>query len=232
MGLVAWLDEIGLLNERLTVAHAVWLEDEDIALLAKRGVSVSVNVSSNLRLRSGSPRIAALFAAGVRVAIGLDGMALDDDEDMLREMRLSWHTGARIGALGKGLEPARLLGSAIEGGRHAVLGRDRGGRIEVGAPADLLELDLAALVTDCLHPDPDLAALVLGRGQSRHVRRVIAKGRIISDGGRCAGIDLPALEAQLIAQGRAAYMHTREEEGAIAEMQQALHEYYKCSCSH
>jgi cytosine/adenosine deaminase-related metal-dependent hydrolase len=93
----AHLDAIGLLSERLTVAHGVHLDDADCALLAERGVHVSVNTSSNLRLRSGIAPVARFLRHGVRFGLGLDGMAFDDDEDALRELRVAWRLRAAGG---------------------------------------------------------------------------------------------------------------------------------------
>ena len=87
-GILSFLDDIGLLSSRLTIAHAVWLRPDECELLARRGVTVSVNLSSNLRLRSGMPPLAAIREAGLDFGIGLDGMSFDDDEDILRELRL------------------------------------------------------------------------------------------------------------------------------------------------
>ncbi|MCI4589576.1 amidohydrolase family protein [Sphingobium sp. BYY-5] len=229
-GFVAWLDELGLLSDRLTVAHAVWLDVEDIALLAERRVTVSVNVSSNMRLRSGFPQVGALLEAGVRVAFGLDGMALDDDEDMLRELRLVWHASARGKALGKGLDPRMILKGALEDGRRSIVGEDSGGRIAPGAPADLVLLDFAALSADYVMPDPDPVRLLLGRAQSRHVRRVFARGRIVAEKGICTGIDLAALEARLIEEARRYHAMSFSGADSITEMQDAIQNYYKCGC--
>src|SRR5690606_2830564 len=88
-GLVSHLDRLGLLSERLTVAHGTWLRPQECRLLAQRGVTVSVNTSSNLRLRSGIAPLVELQAAGTPFALGLDALALDDDDDLLREMRLA-----------------------------------------------------------------------------------------------------------------------------------------------
>ncbi|MGF1519104.1 MAG: amidohydrolase family protein, partial [Nodosilinea sp.] len=87
-GLIHYLDSIGFLSPRLTVAHGVWLRSDELDLLAKRGVIISVNTSSNLRLRSGIPPLAQMQAAGVAIAFGLDGMSLNDDEDAFKELRL------------------------------------------------------------------------------------------------------------------------------------------------
>ncbi|MGE3628252.1 MAG: amidohydrolase family protein, partial [Hyphomicrobiales bacterium] len=88
-GVMKFLDEIGLLSSRLTVAHGVWLRPDEMELLASRGVIVSLNTSSNLRLGSGIAPAREMVAKGVPVALGLDGLALDDDDDALREMRLA-----------------------------------------------------------------------------------------------------------------------------------------------
>ncbi|EIZ77873.1 cytosine deaminase [Novosphingobium sp. Rr 2-17] len=228
-GLVAWLDELGLLSERLTVAHCVWLDDRDIALLAKRGVTVSINASSNLRLRSGTPALASLLGAGVPVAFGLDGMALDDDEDMLREIRLAWHLHARCGTLpGPGLDMQSILRGALKTGRKSAIGEDGGGRILLGAPADLLLLDFAAIASDSVVPDPDPLPLLMGRARSEHVRGLIVNGRNVVDSGACLGIDLAALEARLIGEARAAYAPTDLAE--ITQAQAVLQRYYGCGC--
>ncbi|WP_443478823.1 amidohydrolase family protein [Novosphingobium aerophilum] len=229
-GFLAWLDGLGLLSDRLTVAHAVWLEPEDIALLAERGVTVSINMSSNLRLRSGVPDLAALLDAGVRVAFGLDGMALDDDEDMLRELRLAWHVHARTSSCGRGLDPSAVLHGALEAGRKSVLGSTEGAAIAVGAPADILVLDFAALSADNILPEPDTISLVIGRAQSRHVRCLLVGGRRIVENGACVGVDLSELERRLTASARASLAASPPDLAAIAEMQGAVAAFYGCGC--
>lgn len=225
-GLLARLDGLGLLNERVTMAHAVWLDAADIALLARRRVTVSVNLSSNLRLRSGWPRLAAMLDAGVPVAFGLDGMALDDDEDMLRELRLAWHAGAQGGAMGRGLDPRAVLRGAFETGRVSALGVDGGGRVAVGAPADFVALDFAQLAHDSIIAEPDAVALMLGRAQTRHVVSAWCGGRRIVAEGACTGIDLPALASDLQQQARAA-AEQRIDEGPMDEFRNSLKEFYK-----
>src|SRR6201986_2073223 len=82
---VKFLDSIGLLSPRLSLAHCVWARPDELELLAERGVTIAVNTSSNLHLRSGIAPLAHMIRAGCRVAFGLDGGALDDDDDALRE---------------------------------------------------------------------------------------------------------------------------------------------------
>src|SRR6202043_1498706 len=73
---VKFLDRIGLLSPRLTLAHCVWARPDELELLAARGVTISVNSSSNLLLRSGVAPLATMLAKGCRVALGIDALAL------------------------------------------------------------------------------------------------------------------------------------------------------------
>lgn len=77
-----------MLSPRLTLGHGVWLTEEDIELLAETGTCVCHNCSSNFRLRSGIAPLNALEAKGIGTAIGIDEAGLNDDRDMLQEMRL------------------------------------------------------------------------------------------------------------------------------------------------
>src|SRR2546426_1123827 len=85
---VRHLADLGLLGPQLTIGHGVWLTDADIDLVASTGTMVCHNASSNLRLRSGVAPLNPLLACGVRVALGLDEAGINDDRDMLQEMRL------------------------------------------------------------------------------------------------------------------------------------------------
>ena len=87
-GIVAYLRDIGLLGPRLTLAHCTWARPEELALIAESGACIAVNTGSNLGIRSGIAPLAQMLAAGCRVAMGLDGLALDEDDDALRELRL------------------------------------------------------------------------------------------------------------------------------------------------
>ncbi len=226
-GLVHFLDSIGLLSPRLTVAHAVWLRADECALLAERGVTVSINLSSNLRLRSGTPPLGALVGAETPFALGLDGMSLDDDQDMLRELRLVHHGFARPAKDHPAIDPSMILDAATRIGRRTILGDDGGGRIEPGARADLVALDFAALACDDVTGAPDAIALLLGRAQRRHVVRLIVGGREIVADGRCRTVDLPALESLLIEQARLAYQASPPDEALIRGLQGAVCAYYE-----
>ena len=86
---VALLDRVGLLNDKLLVAHAVHINDEEMALMAERGVVVAHCPASNMKLASGSFRYADMAKAGVKFTIATDGVCSDNNLDMMGEMKLA-----------------------------------------------------------------------------------------------------------------------------------------------
>lgn len=218
-GIVHHLDAIGLLSPRLTLAHCAWARPDELALLAERGVTIAVNTSSNLGLKSGIAPLAQMLSQGCRVAMGLDGMAFDEDDDALREMRLAYalHRGwgfdvtmsrAQLWAFAARHGRRSVIGPAAAGGAqdaHAADPLDSlAGRLVPGAPADLLLLDADALDDDAILSGLDPFELLLARGCGRHIHEVIAAGRPVVRSGVVLGIDEPALKAQLNAQWRSA----------------------------
>src|ERR1700733_8267309 len=153
-GVAKHLDALGLLSPRLTLAHCVWARPDELELLAAPGVTISTNSSSNLKLRSGVAPVAKMLGCGCRVAMGIDGGALDDDDDMLRELRLT-----HLLHLGSGFTPKvnenDMLTVASKTGRLSVTNSAEGGIVAEGAPADLLLLDYDALDDDALRDDLD-----------------------------------------------------------------------------
>ena len=187
-GIVRFLDDVGLLSPRLTVAHGVHLTDEECALLAERGVTVAVNTSSNLRLRSGLAPLDRFMRHGLRFGFGLDGGAHDDDQDYFRDLRLTWrlHNGTD---LDQALPPARLFEAAHAHGFRSIDGGDDYGAVVPGARADLVVLDYAAMCEDFLVPDLDETDVLLTRATSRHVRELLVAGRKVVSHGALAGFD-------------------------------------------
>lgn len=203
-GMVRYLDSIGLLSPRLTLAHCVWARPDELALLAERGVTIAVNTSSNLGIRSGIAPVGEMLRQGCRIAMGLDGLALDEDDDALREMRLAYalHRGWGYDVA---MTPADLWRFAARNGRRSVVGPsgDEGGRLIAGVPADLLVLDWDAVDDDALFDNVDPLDILLARAHAGHLQDVYISGRKVVEAGRVITIDEVGMRNELIAQVRA-----------------------------
>ena len=204
-GIVQFLDAIGLLSPRLTLAHCAWARPDELALLAERDVTIAVNTSSNLGLKSGIAPVSGMLRQGCRVALGIDGMAFDEDDDALRELRL-FHLLHRGVGFERTMDRATLWRCAAQHGRRSVSAEDDdpGGSIAPGAAADLVLLDWDAVDDDALFPDVDPLDLLLARAHRGHIDEVIIGGRTVVRGGQLATLDEPALRAELLAQVRSA----------------------------
>jgi cytosine/adenosine deaminase-related metal-dependent hydrolase len=225
-GALRFLDQIGLLSPRLTVAHGVWARPDELSLLAERGVTISVNTASNLHLRSGIAPAVRMMQSGCRIALGIDGRALDDDDDALRDLRLAQLLHAGTG-FATGISPRDMLRAAFAGGRFAVTNvADGGGTIAAGAPADLLLLDWAALDDDCLRDDLDPVDLLISRATARHIREVIVGGRSIVRDGRVLGLDHDAARREVLAQMRAGMARNAMLAAVLPALERAIADWF------
>jgi cytosine/adenosine deaminase-related metal-dependent hydrolase len=225
-GVVRHLDRIGLVNERVSFAHCIWLRPDEMDIIAERGATIVSNTSSNLIVSSGIAPVAEMLRRGCKVAMGLDGLAFDEDEDALREMRLGYGLHKGIGFEIR-MSRAELLQFAFGHGRFAVTGERDGGAIAPGAPADILVLDWDRLAADLIEPDVSALDLLLGRARNEHIKHVFVSGRHVVADGRVTGVDLPYLEEQLLAALRAAAGSTADVRAAMPELRAAIKKHYR-----
>ncbi|WP_244485748.1 amidohydrolase family protein [Bradyrhizobium tropiciagri] len=193
-GIVRYLRDIGLLSERLTLAHCIHARPDEIEMIAASGARVVTNFSSNLHLRSGLAPIAAAHACGCAIAVGVDGLALDEDDDVLREMRLVQMMHGGLG-FARTWTPQEFFALAIRNGRRAT-GAPGTGELAVGAPADFVSIDLDRLERDQIL-DTDPLDLLFARGNASLISELVVDGRTVAKAGRCLGVDLPAIEQEL-----------------------------------
>jgi len=224
-GIVRYLDEIGLLNERVSFAHCIYLRPDEMELIAERGATIVVNTSSNFIVSSGLAPVGEMLARGCRVAMGLDGLAFDEDEDALREMRLAYNVHKARG-FDVRVPRADILRFAFEHGRFAVTGAADGGRIAPGAPADLLLLDWEALSAELVEPDVPPLHLLLAKGRQDYIKGLFVGGREVVRDGEVATVDLPAMETELLATLRKAAPSTADIRTAMPELSAALAAHY------
>jgi len=181
------LDRLGVLGPNFTAAHAVWLDAEEIRILADAGCSVAHNPGSNMRLGSGIAPARAMRASGVTLGIGTDGANCSDNLNMFEAMRLaSLASHVRGPDYEQWLSTAEVLEMATEGGAMALGFAGAIGRIEAGYLADIVFLDarginylpLNNLVNQLVHTED-------GTG----VDKVMVGGRLVVDGGECLSVD-------------------------------------------
>jgi 5-methylthioadenosine/S-adenosylhomocysteine deaminase len=178
---VAYLDRLGILDEKTLCAHAVWVDSAEIELLAARGATISHNAESNMKLASGVADVPRFLEAGCRVGLGTDGCASNNDLDLFSEM-------GRVARLHKVFRQDPVVSSAEQVLRMAT--RDGAetlgwgaalGRLEAGAKADLAAVDLNQPHLTPLF-DPISHIVYAMRGSD--VRHVWVDGRLVVESGR------------------------------------------------
>ena len=224
-GLFPFLGRIGFLTRQLTLAHGVYLRPDEMDMIAEAGAIVSLNTCSNLRLRSGIAPAPEMARRGVHLALGIDALGLDDEEDGLRELRLTHLIHAGV-SFETGMSKEVLLDSALRNGGRAVTGRDDHGTISPGNPADIVVLDFAELARDVMPGMISDSDLVLARATKHHVKAVLVDGVEIVREGKLCGLDQESVEREVIMQA----MAVAEEYGAakplVEILQSALRQCY------
>jgi 5-methylthioadenosine/S-adenosylhomocysteine deaminase len=192
--LVRYVHDLGLLDERMMVIHAIWIDDEDIKLLAKAGCTVAHNPVCNLRLGSGVMRWRALREAGVPICLGTDEMNTDDTTNLWAVAK----TAALLQTLNDAdnrLWPraAEFLHAATRQGARAIRRADDLGQLKVGAAADVCLLDLD---THAFTPLNDLQRQLVYCEDGSSVRTTIVNGEVVFEQGRVTTVDEKALRAE------------------------------------
>jgi cytosine/adenosine deaminase-related metal-dependent hydrolase len=198
---IGHLHDLGVLGPELSCAHGVWLSDADLERLADAGSVVCHNPSSNLRLRSGVAPVHRMLERGVTVALGADSSGINDDQELLQEMRLASALHRAPAHDGQRLTPARLLHMATAAGARACLLGDRVGSLEIGKRADVILVNIDRL-GDRLGAAADVPVLELlvQRGRAEHIDTVLVDGEVVFADGRCTRIDEAAVVRELRAR--------------------------------
>jgi 5-methylthioadenosine/S-adenosylhomocysteine deaminase len=212
---------------RVMIAHAVWLDEAEIALMAEHGVSVSHNPVSNMKLASGFAPVAELLDAGIAVGLGTDGEKENNNLDMFEEMKVASLMGKIRRMDAAAMDSWSVLEMATIGGARAIGQGDRLGSLEAGKQADLV-----AVRTDTPRMTPLLPS---GSHMNIHhnlvhavrggdVTFTMVAGDVVVDEGRLQTADLNAILAEARARvpglfaRRAAYL---ESAGELSGLMQA-----------
>jgi 5-methylthioadenosine/S-adenosylhomocysteine deaminase len=171
-----YLESIGFWSPQTLAAHGVWVTDQDIQILKRRGVSVAHNPESNMKLASGAAPVTKYLAAGVPLGLGTDGAASNNDLDMFEAMRQASFLAKHTTRDPTVIPAATALDLATIGGARA-LGLDRAiGSLEAGKRADLITVSTGAARQTPLY-DPLSHLVYVTRGDD--VRTTIVNGRVL-----------------------------------------------------
>jgi len=190
---VTWLESLGVLGPDVQLAHSVWLDDDELDLIARNQATVVHCPVSNMYLASGVPRIVEMTERGITVALASDGPGSNNRQDMFEVMKATvlLQKIDRLDAMA--LQPEDVITMACRGGAEAFGMADQIGSIEVGKKADLVVVDLDSVFTAPVHRIP--SALVFCATPA-HVRHVMVDGRLLIEDGDVTVVDEPAIRSE------------------------------------
>lgn len=196
---VEHLQKLGFFSRPSLVAHAVHLNDEEIQVLAQYDVGVSHNPGSNLKLASGVARVPDLLRAGVKVSLGTDGPASNNNLDMFEEMRLAALIHKGVSGDPTAVPAAEALRMTTEYGAASIALKEVG-VLAAGNKADFIALDL-----DQPHflPRTDLISHAVYSASAKDVVHVWVDGKQVLKDGGCLTLDEERIryEAQAAFEG-------------------------------
>jgi 5-methylthioadenosine/S-adenosylhomocysteine deaminase len=187
---IALYESIGFFDGPTIAAHVVWPTDEEISILAERKVGVIHNPTSNMKIASGISPVARMLEAGVRMGLGTDGAASNNDLDMWEEMRLASFL-QKVDRMDPEVLPAMtVLGMATRGGATAIGLGDKVGSLEVGKRADLIQVAF-----DDVHhiPTYDVISHLVYVSDEQDVASVVVDGKVLMKEGEMLTIDTERL---------------------------------------
>jgi len=190
---LAHLRAVGLTGPRQTLGHGVWMTENDIELCGETGTRLCHNCSSNFRLKSGVAPLNRFQARGIPVAIGIDEAGINDDRDMLQEMRLVLRVHREPGIEVPHPSAAGVLRMATEHGAGTTPFGDRIGRLTLGCAADLVVLDWDAVTYPYQCPDLPFVDVLVQRAKSAAVKTVMVGGEVVYRDGRFTRMDRDAV---------------------------------------
>jgi 5-methylthioadenosine/S-adenosylhomocysteine deaminase len=193
--LIRHMHDVGALSERTTIAHSIWVTDDDIALMGKARCSIAHNPISNQKLGAGIAPFRKLLDAGVNVALGTDGICSNDTARMLDVM----HVAAilhKVTSPNYKLWPTaeEVLRAATVGGARSAMIHDQVGSLAVGKKADLVVFDTKSINFTPLN---DLRNHLVYCENGTSITTVIVDGEIVVKDGALTRVDETALLEEL-----------------------------------
>jgi 5-methylthioadenosine/S-adenosylhomocysteine deaminase len=183
---VEHLDRLGFFSRPALVAHAVHLNDTEIDLLAAKGVSVSHNPVSNLKLASGIARVPELLHAGVTVSLGTDSVASNNNLDLFEEIRFAALLHKGVSGDPTAVPALKALKMGTVYGARAIWQQEDIGCLQAGKKADFIAIDIEQ---PHFYPKTDIVSHLVYSGSGRDVKHVWVNGRQVVRNGECTLLD-------------------------------------------
>ncbi len=186
-GVMAYLDSLGVLDERLIAAHCVALTDKDMAIMKKRNVKVSHNPISNLKLASGISPVPKMLKKGITVSLGTDSPCSNNTADMFEIMKTTAIIHKGINKNPTVMPAEQVLEMATIEGAKALSWENEIGSIEAGKKADL---SIISLKRPHLCPLYAEASHLVYAAKASDVETVIINGRIVMENGKLTMLNI------------------------------------------
>jgi cytosine/adenosine deaminase-related metal-dependent hydrolase len=192
--MIDYLDSVGLLGPKLTLAHGVWLDQREIEKIAAAGSSVVLNLLSNLKTKNGIAPIRRMLTAGINLALGCDNCSCSDAQNIFQAMKLYTFLAAVCDPAEGPPDAVDALRAATTAGAYTAGLQDQIGSLRLGMRADLVAID----TDDPVYLPFNSAArqIVYGEG-GRAVSTVIVDGRVVMRDRVIQTVDEAALREEL-----------------------------------
>jgi len=191
---IQYLDQLGILDENTLLIHCVWINDEDIEIIAARKAGVSHNPESNAKLASGIAPVPKLLRVGIPVGLGTDGCASNNNLDLFHEMDMVAKLH-KVETFDPTAMDARTVVemATIEGAKAIGLDRHTGS-LEVGKQADLIIIDTQTPhLVPIYHPESHIVYTAKGSD----VRDVVVDGCVLVKDRKVLSLDVEEIMAKV-----------------------------------
>nr|HMQ56228.1 amidohydrolase family protein [Anaerolineae bacterium] len=189
---IEWLESLGLLGPDLQLVHCVHVTEPELDLIAARGATIIHCPVSNMYLASGAAPVRAMLARGIPVALGTDGSASHNSQDLLETMKIAALLAKVSSGDATAVLPTDVLRMVTTNGAR-LLGQPDLGQLKPGAKADLTLVNLNTARSQPVH-QPASALVYNATGPDVHT--VIVAGQVLLDAGRVTVVDEEALFAE------------------------------------
>jgi 5-methylthioadenosine/S-adenosylhomocysteine deaminase len=177
----ALLESLGVWTGKSVAAHAVWVDDKDMTILAKRGVGLSHNPESNMKLASGTAPVLKWIAHGIHAGLGTDGAASNNDMDMFEAMRQAAFLHKLANMDPRAMPASQALDLATRGGADVLGMGQKIGSLETGKQADIITVSMDGARQTPMY-DAISQLVYVSRGDD--VRNTIVAGKVLMKDGQ------------------------------------------------